>query len=673
MSNNLHRSTSPYLLQHKDNPVHWHEWGEEAFDLARKLNKPILLSVGYSSCHWCHVMAHESFEDASTAGLMNELFVNIKLDREERPDIDHIYMEVVQVLTGAGGWPLHCFLLPDGRPFYGGTYFPPEPKYGRPSWSQVLFRMSDLYNNDFKTVEAQADRLLDYIRDKKGKETGTLPDANWLETGEDFIQACIREAATYFDEINGGFGNAPKFPQAIVMNFIHQYASLTDQPELAGHVLFTLTKMISGGIYDPVGGGFYRYSTDEAWKVPHFEKMLYDNAVLVQLLADVYKTTKDPVVRFALTGTLDFIDNEMTDSVTQLFYSALDADSDGVEGLYYTFTFKELQEGLTEGELQQIHNWFDISEPGNWEHTNILYGDWAFNKREAFLPGWEPIRAKLKLMRDRKARPGLDYKIIMSWNALMIKAYCSAYEATGAERYIKKAVTAFQNIREYLYDPTRNIWLHNWNGRTSDIPAFADDISLLAEAAFSLYETTFEQEYLYESFNLIEYIGRNFDSKETYPLYTFTSAYHDKLVFESPEIQDLTIPSSNAVIAGLLLKASTINGNEDWKSRAGKMIDQVSPKMKQYPLGFGKWLEALRAISGGFREVVITGDYPDDWRHYIGQQFIPFRLVAAARNTDMDLEIFKDRIDKGLARVFVCENFVCHTPISDISALKELI
>ena len=509
--NQLSKETSPYLLQHAHNPVHWYAWKPEAFEKARREDKPILVSIGYSTCHWCHVMERESFENQSVADFMNQHFVCIKVDREERPDVDQIYMEACQVISGSGGWPLNCFLTPDTRPFFAGTYYPPQPSYGRPSWQQILQNMAGAYQQKRDIVEEQADKLTEIIRGadktfvkttgfdvKIGKNDENTEGGYFSEIfNQNLLDKIFDNLTDRFDHQEGGFGGAPKFPSTMSIQYLLDYYFYTKNETALKHAELSLIKMIQGGIYDQIGGGFARYATDRAWLIPHFEKMLYDNALLIQVIADAYKLTKKDIYRETIEETLNFILREIQNT-EGVFFSAYDADSEGVEGKFYVWTKEEIDAILGE-ESPLFCAFYDVTNEGNWEENTIL---WRQRSYEAFAES-EKIdvselknrmaiaRQKLYVVRNKRIKPSLDDKILLSWNALMISGFAKAYEALnmekndipkiGAEGYRKTAINALEFILANFKNPEGG-YFHTYKNGQAQYAAFLEDYAYLIEA-----------------------------------------------------------------------------------------------------------------------------------------------------------------------------------------------
>lgn len=514
MPNHLIHSSSPYLLQHAYNPVNWYPWGEEALQLAQQQNKPILLSIGYAACHWCHVMEKESFEDEQVARLMNQYFINIKVDREERPDIDHIYMDALQALTGSGGWPLNIFLTPDLKPFYGGTYFPPKQAYNRKSWSDVLIAIHKAFTERKHEIDAQAETLIEHLTKSNSFGREDFENSSSYADKND-LNLIAQNLLKQYDEEWGGFGNAPKFPQTQSIIYLLRHYHFTKDEEALQAALHSLNKMLQGGIYDHLQGGFARYSVDEKWQAPHFEKMLYDNALLVWAMSEAYQLTHHKTYRTAIEETLQFVVDEWMNEEGG-FYCALDADSDGVEGKYYTWSKQEIEEILHK-DAAIFCKLFDVQEQGNWEHTNILWqpisvAEFA-NKngveQEALQQIINKCKQKLLAVRTKRSKPLLDDKIILSWNALMCTAFCKAYAATGNETYKQIAINNQQFIHKSM-GQLKDGLLRCYKNNKAYINAFADDYAFYILALINLQEITGNLEYLHQAKSYMNYMLNHF-------------------------------------------------------------------------------------------------------------------------------------------------------------------
>lgn len=545
----LAKAKSPYLLQHADNPVHWHEWGAEALKKAREENKPLLISIGYAACHWCHVMEHESFMDSTVAKIMNEHYVSIKIDREERPDIDQIYMDAAHLLTGRGGWPLNAFALPDGRPFYAGTYFPKD------AWKEILLQIAEAYSSQNDKIIAQAERLTRGIKGHDALDFRKDPTAVFTKADYKGIYSNWK---SMIDFRKGGFRRAPKFPLPVGWEFLLQYHYLTGESEALEAVTLTLDEMAKGGIYDQLGGGFARYATDENWVVPHFEKMLYDNGQLISLYAHAYQVTKNEVYAEVIRETLKFIARDMTDSKGG-FYSSLNADSEGEEGKYYVWTQQEIDEVLDNKTAQLFSEYYQVKSEGNWEEgRNILYREESMEefalKRDMEPDQWDQIliKAKRELLHERskRVRPSTDDKILTSWNALMMRGYIEAYLALGEEDYLAAALKNARFLEENMVRENGRLW-RNYKDGEAGIEAFLDDYALLANAYIRLYQATFDIHWLDLSRIITDYMIAHFQDEKS-SMFFYTSNQSEALFTRKMEITDNVMPSSNAVMANNL-------------------------------------------------------------------------------------------------------------------------
>ncbi len=665
-TNHLIHETSVYLLQHALNPVNWYPWGEEALQKANEEDKPILVSIGYAACHWCHVMERESFENESTAALMNEHFINIKIDREERPDLDHIYMDAVQAISGGGGWPLNVFLLPDGKPFYGGTYFPPVRAFNRMSWMELLSAIHEMFTQKRAEVEAQADNLLQHLSSANQfvqKQTG---DDVFKEENLHLINQNILQAA---DTEWGGFGRAPKFPQTFsIQNLLRHYYFTGSEPPIQ-QALLSLDKMIGGGIYDQLGGGFARYSTDEKWLAPHFEKMLYDNALLVTVLSEAYGLTKKELYAETITQTLQFIQREMT-SPEGGFYSALDADSEGVEGKFYTWSKKEIEDVLGKEDSVWFCPIFNINEEGNWEYTNILWLSHNNNWQSVLqdLSTKNKIAAckqKLLAVREQRVRPQLDDKIILGWNALLITACCKAFAALGNEAFLKMAEDNVSFLEEKLWQNQR--WQHSWKNDVASHSAFLDDYAYLIEAYINLQEVTGNANYLIKAKDTVEYVLAHFSQTES-PLFYFTPDYQTDVVVKKTELYDGATPSANAVLARALHYLSLVFDKREWKRRAEEMLRQVTAAVVKYPTSFGVWAMAYTEMIKGLNEIVITGKDAMSRLRELEQNFIANKIIQTAEviPNNESFALLNNRFQESETVIYVCQEGVCQQPVKSV-------
>ncbi|MBP6334935.1 MAG: thioredoxin domain-containing protein [Bacteroidia bacterium] len=670
--NHLIGETSPYLLQHALNPVEWYPWGDEAWERAKKENKLVLVSIGYSACHWCHVMEHESFEDDSIAKLMNENFICIKVDREERPDIDQIYMSAVQLMTGSGGWPLNCFTLPDGKPIYGGTYFP------KANWSQVLLQLNKFYRENPDKAKEYAEELTKGIKSMEIIKVNSSP----VNFNTALLNEMISKWKTQFDNLEGGPNRAPKFPLPNNYEFLLNYSALTRNKEVLSHVELTLQKMAFGGIYDQIGGGFSRYSVDSLWKAPHFEKMLYDNAQLVSLYSLAYKQNKNPLYKTIVFESLEFIKRELTSSEGG-FYSAIDADSEGVEGKYYVWKKEELHQLLKDlhgGKGYPIlTEYFNINSKGLWEEENyiLLRKKTDVEIATQFEITIEELNAlvteakKILLSeRDKRIRPGLDDKILTSWNALMIKAFCDAYCAFGEPVFLvsakKNADLLLKSIRR-----TDGGLFHSYKNGKAQINGYLEDYSFTCEALLALYECSFEEKYLQEAKKLTEYAFEHFYD-DSLGSFWFTSNLDPALIARKKEIQDNVIPASNSSMAKALFRLGIHFEENKYSETAERMLHNVSTEMTGYGSGFSNWALLYLNFTQEFREVVVVGPDTEQKRLTMQTKFLPNTVFAGSKKSST-LPLLAERFVDGKTLIYVCENKVCKLPVESSEAALKLL
>lgn len=673
MPNRLALETSPYLLQHANNPVDWYPWGPEALERAKREDKPILVSIGYSACHWCHVMERESFEHDDVAAIMNEHFINIKIDREERPDIDQIYMDAVQVLTGQGGWPLNMFLTPDAKPFYGGTYFPPRPVQGRPSWPQALHWVHQTFLTKRDQVEEQAKRLTEHIIGMdgaviKGPEVPTTTD--YIETAHK-VMAQIQPR---FDKRFGGFGSAPKFPNPFNLKFLLRYYFITGNQEALDHTILTLQKMGGGGIYDHLGGGFARYSVDEYWLAPHFEKMLYDNALLVNNLAEAYQITHDNFFKQKAEETLAFVARELTHPLGG-FYAALDADSEGVEGKFYTWHAGEIAEILGD-DAPWFMEYYDVSEAGNWEHVNILNTPklaTGFAKAkgwelDAFEQKLQQAKQKLMAVRDTRIRPGLDDKVILSWNAMMVSAYATAAQAFGNAGYAQAAERSLDFLLKHLYIDGE--LFHTWKNEAK-YPAFLDDYACTIEALLDTYQAAFNEHYLHTAIELAGKVDASFTDNNG-ALYYYTPASQKDVIVRKREVFDNVTPAGNSVMARNLYRLAVYTGNGEYQAKADAMMTTMQPAIGAYGGNITNWASVLLEFGAPVQEVAVVGEGYKSFAGEIAQVFNPQRMIMAAKNGADTWPLLQGRGAAGETLIYKCENYTCQRPVSTVEAYWEM-
>ena len=664
-ANRLAKESSPYLLQHAHNPVDWYPWGDEAIKKARDEDKPMLVSIGYSACHWCHVMERESFEDPETAAIMNRDFVNIKIDREERPDLDQIYMDAVQAITGAGGWPLNVFLTPEGKPFYGGTYFPPAGVQNRPSWKSVLQYISTIFREKRDEINGQAENLTNHI--------ASSSFGNSLSQGdEDFSKEDVRgiyeQLMKTADIKDGGFGMAPKFPQTFSIRFLLQYYYHTGTKEALDHACLSLNRMIHGGIYDQLAGGFSRYSTDSEWLAPHFEKMLYDNALLVTAMSEAYQVTKNLAYSKAIQETMYFLENELY-SEEGAFFSALDADSEGEEGKFYIWLKSEISDILG-GEAEAFCNRYDVSEKGNWEHKNIL----RLTSPGIGLSEEKETEWKKKLMahRNQRIRPSMDDKILAGWNALVITACCKAFAALGIEKYRSLAVKTMIFLEEKMTGEGIHHFFHSYKKGSAVIPAFLDDYAFIIEAYIQLQEVTGEDQWLIRAKALTDWVIENFGEEENGYFYYTHSAQHD-VIIRKREVYDGATPSGNAVMAANLLYLGTVFDLEVWKKRTAMNAAGLKDVIGRYPGSFGVWATLINTLTYKLNEIVLVGPFLEQKHREFLSRWVPNRVFQVSSVSRPEFPLLRNKQVWNLSHFFLCRDYTCQPPVKEVDELINLL
>ena len=678
MANRLAQETSPYLLQHKDNPVDWYPWGEEALRKAREEDRPILLSVGYSACHWCHVMERESFEDEATARLMNEHFVNIKVDREERPDIDSIYMSAVQAMTRHGGWPMTVFITPDGAPFYGGTYFPPVPSRGMPSFKQLLLSLADAYENRRDEVMQSAESVREYLQAATGASAPTTG------LSEELLDSAAASLLGQLDNRFGGFGGAPKFPQTMNLEVLLRYYKRTGDRAARAGVEHTCRQMANGGIYDQLGGGFARYSVDEYWLVPHFEKMLYDNALLARLYLEAYQVSGDDFFRRIAEETLDYVARDMTDSEGG-FYSAEDADSEGEEGKFYVWMPGEIEAALEPDEAKLAMRFWDVTERGNFEDKNILNvprppeavaAEFDISAGEL----WQRIvriREKLLAEREKRVRPGRDEKVLAAWNGLMLRAFAFAASVLDREDYREIAEKNASFLMEKLVVDGR--LRRSYKDSRARFNGYLEDYACVADGLVELYEATFETRWLREAGSLADAVLELFWDVEKGVFYD-TAADHEELVTRPRDVYDNASPSGNSVAVDVLLRLSVLLEREDYRERAAAVLEDLSGAISQIPGAFGRLLSALDFyLSTPYEIALIESPDAPETRTLLSavySAYVPNKVVAGRAEDDEKavrlVPLLAERpMREGKATAYVCVNYACQNPTTDPEELKR--
>ena len=677
MANRLANETSPYLLQHQDNPVDWYPWGGEALGRARAENKPILLSIGYAACHWCHVMEHESFEDRDTAAIMNDLYVNVKVDREERPDLDTIYMEAVQALTGHGGWPMTVFLTPEGEPFYGGTYFPPEPRQGMPAFRDVLRGVADAYRERREDVAHNATQLREALRG------GLRLQSEEGELGPEILDAAVTGLGRSFDRTHGGFGRAPKFPQPMTIDFLLRQRVRTDSPAPLEMAELTLEKMARGGMYDQLGGGFHRYSVDERWLVPHFEKMLYDNALLTPVYLHAFQLTGKELYRRIATETLDWTLREMTDEGGG-FYSTLDADSEGHEGKFYVWTPDELVALLGEEDARLVAAYFDVTPRGNFEGVNILHLPRTIDtvaerlkvSIERLGEALDRARPILFAAREGRVHPGRDDKILTAWNGLMIRAFAEAAWTLDRADYLAVAARAADFVLTHLRRDGRLLRTHK--GGQSKLNGYLEDYAFLADGLLALYAAGFDPRWLDEARALTVTMIEQFWDEEEGGFFD-TSRDHEALIARPKSVFDNAVPSGNSVAVETLQRLAIIDDRPEWAAMASRVLRGMREWMLRAPTGFGRLLSALDFELATPREVALVGrrDAPDTEALLatVRARFRPNTIVAlrepGARESEQPALLRARNLLEGRATAYVCERYACKQPVTAPAALAE--
>ncbi|GLF88327.1 MULTISPECIES: thioredoxin domain-containing protein [Bacillus] len=675
--NRLIAEKSPYLLQHAHNPVHWYPWGQEAFDKAKRENKPVLVSIGYATCHWCHVMAHESFEDQQVADILNEHFISIKVDREERPDIDSMYMSVCQMMTGQGGWPLNVFVTPDQKPFYAGTYFPKRSAYGRPGFIEALTQLLDAYHNDRDHIESLAEKATNNLRIKAAGQT-----KNTLS--QEAIHKAYYQLMSSFDTLYGGFGSAPKFPAPHMLSFLMRYYEWTGQENALYAVTKTLDGMANGGIYDHIGSGFSRYSTDEKWLVPHFEKMLYDNALLMEAYTEAYQLTSKPEYEKLVQRLIQFIKQDMMNSSSS-FYSAIDADSEGKEGQYYVWAKDEIITHLGEELGALFCDVYHITEEGNFEGENIPHTiSTSFEDIKAsFSIDDKPLQSKLQearhilqSVRQQRPAPLVDDKVLTSWNGLMIAALAKAGRVFDADEAISMAKQAMSFLETHLVQHERLMVRY----REGDVKhlGFIEDYAHMLKAYMSLYEATFELDWLEKATAIAENMFELFWDKEKGGFF-FSGSDAEALLVREKEVYDGAMPSGNSTALHQLLKLSTMTGRQDWLKTLEQMFQAFYVDVSSYPSGHTAFLQGLLSQYATKREIIILGKNGDPQKEQLLQalqkRFVPFDIILTAETGEELAKLAPFTKDyktiDGKTTVYICENYSCRQPITDIDEVME--
>ena len=671
MSNNLINETSPYLLQHAYNPVDWNPWNKQNLEKAKKENKLVVISIGYSSCHWCHVMEKESFEDSLVASIMNEKYISIKVDREERPDVDQVYMNAVQLMTGSGGWPLNVITLPDGRPIWGGTYF------SKDQWISALTQISDLYNKEperfinYATTLEKGIKSLDIITTNDNQELASID-----------LDKHIGSLVNKIDKKNGGFSGAPKFMMPNNIHFLLRSAYQNNDKETLKLVNLTLEKMAYGGVYDQIGGGFSRYSTDEKWHIPHFEKMLYDNAQLISLYSDAYLITNDELYKNVVYETINFVLKELTNS-NGGFYSSIDADSKSLdgkenEGAYYVWKEDELKK-LLKDEFIIFSDYYNINKYGYWEDDNYVLiknkSDAAFAKAHNLskeqvskkIDAWKKILIKA---RDKRSTPNIDDKILTSWNGLMINAFIDAYRVFKDKDFLDVASSSAEFIVKNMKKTDGGLYHSHKDGK-SKINGYLEDYAASIQAFLNLYENTLDEKWLNTSNDLMKYTYKNFFNAETNMFY-FTSKLDDKLISRTVEFRDNVIPSSNSIMANNLFKLSHYFDNKKYLNSSQQMVNNIKDQIELYPSGFSNWMNLILNINKNFYEIAVVGDKAIEKIKELNENYLPNKIIIGSLESN-PLPLLKNRFVEGETYIYVCVNKACKMPVKTVKEALKLI
>ncbi|MET0392407.1 MAG: thioredoxin domain-containing protein [Chitinophagaceae bacterium] len=687
-TNKLSSETSPYLLQHAHNPVDWYPWGEEALNRAKQEDKPVLVSIGYAACHWCHVMERESFEDEATAAFMNEHFINIKIDREERPDLDHIYMDAVQAITGQGGWPLNVFLTPAGKPFYGGTYFPPRRAFNRASWLETLEGIVQAYTGRRHEIDAQAESLTEHL--EQANSFGLQKEGDPSVFSEARLHDAFGQIMKSADPDWGGFGKAPKFPQTFTIGFLLRYHHVLAEggqaTQALQQALLSLDKMIEGGIYDQLGGGLARYSTDAEWLAPHFEKMLYDNALLLNVLSEAYQLTRKERYREVIAETIGFVQRELLHTLPgsgeKGFYAALDADSEGVEGKFYIWHPLEVKEVLGE-DATLFCRYYDITAAGNWHEgkgSSILR---VKTPPEQFARenGLEPAALQAMLERGRRqllerragrVRPLLDDKVILAWNALMNTACSKAFAATGNGDYRQLAIDNMTFLLNHFGTGQPQELHHTWKNGEGKYPAFLDDYACLVQALLELHTVTADTRWLLEAQRISEYVITHF-SEEGTGFFYYTRAGQPDVIVRKKEVYDGALPSGNSLMAYNLYRLSILLDRRDWRERSEAMVAALGQAIVRYPTSFGVWSCLLLEMVAGTHEIALVGPQAPIVLEELLREFIPHRVTMASFVPDDIFPLLRGKAAAAPVAAYLCKNFTCREPVYSVTGLLELV
>ena len=671
MANRLISEQSPYLLQHAHNPVDWYPWGDEAFQKAQNEHKPVIVSIGYAACHWCHVMERESFENEEVAAYMNEHFVCIKVDREEHPDVDHMYMDAVQAISGSGGWPLNAFVTPDRVPFYGGTYYPPRQAYGRPSWMQLLQRMSQIWHGQNDEVQLQAEQMVNHLKQSSHRMFGKA-QAGWDAALCNKIAASLLNHA---DKEKGGFGGAPKFPGTMAISYLLEHYHFTGSQPALQHALHSLDAMAAGGIYDQAGGGFARYSTDREWLAPHFEKMLYDNALLVSTYCDAYTITKDERYRSIIAQTLAFAERELK-SPEGGYYCALDADSEGIEGKFYTWTWEEWT-GLTGGAEPLATAYYGVTEHGNWEHTNILHAAQSADEialqngcsAAEVLASADRVNRRVMEARKGRIRPQTDDKCLLSWNALMNIALCQAAAALDEPGYLETARLHMQWMLQQ-FDDGSGLKHTSKNGQAR-ITAKLDDHAYLIQALLQLASVSGHNQWLEKAVYYTGLTVADFTHEEGF--FYYTPAAQSDIPVRKVDLYDGATPSANAVMAHNLWICGVCAERQEWVQRSVHMLRSMAANAAAHAYSFAHWARLAQRNIMGMKTVVFAGADAPVYGNAFRQRFLPNAFPLILQKNEAILPVLENKFSDAKIAIFVCTETACLQPVSSVEQGIELV
>ena len=665
-TNALIDETSPYLLQHAHNPVNWYPWNETTLEKAKQENKLLLISIGYSACHWCHVMEHETFEDDSVAAIMNENFICVKVDREERPDVDQIYMTALHLMNQRGGWPLNCIAIPDGKPFWGGTYFQKE------DWKEQIIQIANAYEQNPSQIIEFANRLSEGIQEVENVIMNQKKaEFSWQE-----LDKMVLSMSERFDNEDGGSEGAPKFPMPNSYSFLLKYAHLADNKECLDHIEITLEKLAYGGIYDHIGGGFARYSVDRLWKVPHFEKMLYDNAQLVSLYSEAYLKFKNPLYKEVVIETLAFVERELM-ADEGAFFSALDADSEGEEGKFYIWKEDDLKR-IIKHDYPIFKQHFNINSNGFWEHGNYILlrkeskeqiasiHEIDLEELDNKIKDWKKILLK---ERSKRVRPGLDDKSLTSWNGLMLQAYLDAYFSFNNKHYLDIALKNANFIVNQQMDDNGKL-MHSYKAGKSTINGYLEDYSIVASAFIKLYQATYDEKWLQYCDKLIQYSITNFYDQES-GMFFFTSNLDPKLVARKMEVTDNVIPASNSVMANALFDLGVLLDNSKYKNKAKIMLNNVKPDMSYF--GYSNYGTLMLKYLEPFYEIAIVGNQANEKTIEFNQEYHPNKIFLGSNSSLSKMELLENKYIEGKTMIYVCENKVCQLPTDNINEAQKLL